>query len=577
MFSKLRWLVMVVGLFAALGSVQAKRVAVLFGTNYTGNSAGIPPLELCEKDAALMEKTLKSHGRFDNVKVYLGRMVTANNVENAIEEVADETDEDDTVVFYFSGHGTYQRNKDAPDGLDNVIVMFNRPHISELQLNEWLEDVESTKTVFVFDCCHAGGIGRQNKKQRGTGDVPVGDGSSGIVLQNRNASRYFDNKVVVASSDANETSIEIRGGINHGIFTYYFAQALNPANGDLNKDRTVTIFEAFEWTSKRVTNSAKKYNHKQTPQLIGDGSGIQIAGEFKPAPPAPQPGPEVVDPQPNPNPSPVGPPPNPVDPVDPVGPTEPEVVNHGEQGQIILATTILKSKYAVSSMNPNDIIGENDPHAIIGETSPYKRKPGEGKDRKQRKDEDRLVKAIVSGEEFPVKLQWVNEYQLRQITGEQIPLGVYSFNGVVKRNQVALITISRVPAGVHEVVIEADGYPVLKRRVGVEKNQVSKELVVASITGRGSIEGKVFYKNFEQPMAGHEIWMPTVTGVNQIHKFKTLSDGSFWFLNLPASANYQLMVSFLENSPIENNRFEVRPGGITKLDVVLSRKSVRDR
>ncbi|MCB1168519.1 MAG: caspase family protein, partial [Leptospiraceae bacterium] len=363
---RLQWLAILIGLFAALSSVQAKRVAVLFGTNYTGNSAGIPPLGLCEKDAALMQSTLKSYGRFDDVKVYLGQMVTASNVEKAIEEVADETDEDDTVVFYFSGHGTFQRNKNAPDGMENIIVMFNRPHISESQLNEWLEEVESTKTVFVFDCCHSGGIARPGKQQRGVGDIPVGDGSSGVVLQNRNATRYFDKKVVVASSDANETSIELAGSINHGLFTYYFAQALNPSNGDLNKDKTVTIYEAFEWSKKRVTDTARRVNHSQNPQIIGDGSGIQIAGQFKPSPPAPQPGPTVVDPQPNPNPSPVGPPPNPVDPVDPVGPTEPEVVNHGEQGKIILATTILKSKYAVSSMNPNDIIGENDPHKIIG-------------------------------------------------------------------------------------------------------------------------------------------------------------------------------------------------------------------
>ena len=570
-----RYLILIGLIVASSGALQAKRVAAIFGSNYVGNTVDIPPLSLCEKDAALMERTIKSFGQFDDVKVYLGRMVTATNVEKAIEEIGDKTDEDDTVLLYFSGHGTFARNKEAPDGVENIIVMYTRPHVSETKLNEWLENIESKKTVFVFDCCHSGGIARRNIQQRGTGDIPIGDGSSGIVLQNRTASNYFQDKVVVASSDSNETSIELSGNINQGLFTYYFAQALNPSNGDLNRDKTVTIFEAFEWTAKRVTETAKKVNHNQHPKLIGDGSGIQIAGNIKPTPPKPQPGPTVT-PQPQPNPSPVEPTPTPVNPTDPVGPTEPEVVNHGEQGKIILATTILKSKYAVSSMNPNDIIGENNPYDIIGETSPYKRKPGEGKPREQRKDEDRLVRVTVSGQEFPVNVQWVNEYTLRQVTGEQIPLGVYSFQGVPKRNQVALITISQVPAGVHEVTIEADGYPVLRERVAVETNQLTKKLVVASIAGRGSIEGKVFYKNFEQPLPGHEVWMPTVTGVNQIHKFKTLSDGSFWFLNLPASANYQLKLSFLEALPIENNRFEVKPGSVTKLDVVLNKKSIRD-
>jgi hypothetical protein len=134
-----------------------------------------------------------------------------------------------------------------------------------------------------------------------------------------------------------------------------------------------------------------------------------------------------------------------------------------------------------------------------------------------------------------------------------------------------------VPTGVHEVQIEADDYPVIRKVIGVEKNKSVKELIVASLANYGTIQGKVFYKNFEQPLAGQEVWMPTVTGVNLVFKMKTTKDGSFWFLNLPPGDFYRLKVSFLENLDLDNSFLKVRPGVVTKVDVVLNKKSVKDQ
>jgi hypothetical protein len=70
--------------------------------------------------------------------------------------------------------------------------------------------------------------------------------------------------------------------------------------------------------------------------------------------------------------------------------------------------------------------------------------------------------------------------------------------------------------------------------------------------------------------------MPTVTGVNIIYKMKTTKDGSFWFLNLPPGDYYQLKVSFLENLDLDNSFLKVRAGEVTKVDVVLNKKSIKD-
>ncbi len=523
-----KFFVLILLFLFSFSNIDAKRIALIFGTNYKNNDAGIPPLELCEADAKLIEETLKHFGQFDEIKVYLGSMVTASNIKNALENLAYTTSKEDVVFLYFSGHGTYQRDSSAPNGLRNYIIMYTRPHISDKELNEWTNGIKA-KVAWVFDCCFSGGIVKKGKETRGTGDIPIPENSPGIVIQNGDKDFYFKNAVLVGSSDSNETSIEVKGNINHGIFTFYFTQGLNPSNGDLNNDKTVTLYEAFEWSKKRVSEHAKRLNHKQNPQIKGNASGYLISGSLKP----------ILPDQPT---------------IPTITTEEPPVVDQGNYGTIEIATTILKSRQAgQNTMDPAEILRKN--------------KLG---------DVERKIKILVSENEYPTKIEWLDEKQLKQKIEEEIPLGEYSFDNKSFKNKAAYVIITKVPVGVHEVRIEAEDYPLIKKVIGVEKGKISKELIVASLKNYGSIQGKVFYKNFEQPLAGLEVWMPTVTGVNLIHKMKTTKDGSFWFLNLPPDNFYQLKVSFLENLDLDNRFLKVKPGEVTKVDVILNRKSVKE-
>lgn len=541
------------GFAAQAAPLEAKRVAVIFGSNYKGNDAGIPELDLCEADAALMEQSLKAKGKYDQAKVLLGKMVTATAVKATMQEIAGSTSKDDVVFFYFSGHGTYQRDAASPNGLRNYIVMFNRPHVSDKELSDWMSGIRSKK-VFVFDACFSGGI--VAKGRRGVGDVPVANNSPGTVIENGDQDFYFKDAVLIGSSDSNETSIEIRGSINHGIFTYWFAQGLDPVNADLNKDGSVSLYESFTWSQQRVVDGAAKFNHPQHPQLRGNASGYLVAGNVQPVPPQPLPQPnKPPEPHtPQPDVSPQKPPENPVKPPDPVTPSEPAVVDNGpqNQGNIEVCTTVLKSHLAgVTTLDAAERL----------------KKSREG-------DSDRKIRVMMNGKEYKTTIDWLDEAQFAAACGEKIPLGVYSHNGTVFKNRVAKLNVQGVPAGVQEIQLEADDYPVIREVVGAEKGQTKKTLIVASLAGYGTIRGKVFYKNFEQPLAGHDIWMPTVTGVNVIYKMKSTSDGSFWFLNLPPGKQYFIKASFLENLPLDSKYLEVKAGAVTKVDVVLARKSV---
>lgn len=541
----------------SLTGVQAKRYALIMGSNYTGNAAGIPPLELCEADAALMEQTLRANGSYDDVKVLLGRMVVATNVEQAMKQLASKVTSADTVAIYFSGHGTYGRDATAPNGIRNFIVMFDRPHVSDEQINEWMKGIKTQRVAFIFDCCYSGGIAKKGRK--GAGDIPVAPGSDGIVIQNGDENFYFQNRAIIASSDSNETSIEVRGNINHGIFTYWFSQGLLPANGDLNRDGTVTALEAFEWSSRRVTQNAKEYNHAQNPQISGNAKGIFLAGKIVPVAPEPnKPEPPKPDPQkPEPQkPEPQKPEPEVVTPNIPnVEPTPQPNVN--TNGNVTIATTILKSILS-GTQTPDPMMTLRRMRGVDG---------------------DRKIKVRFSGKEYPTNVVWVDRAGLKAATGEDIPLGTYTIgrNGTPTeiQNRVALLQVTGVPAGVHEVQIEADDYPIIKENIGVENGIPIKEFIVASMRGTGSIRGKVFLKNVEQPLAGQTVWMPTVVGTNQVHKMKTMTDGSFWFLNLPPGKYYTIKATFEENLKLDNQNLVVKEGDTTKVDVILNSKNFK--
>ncbi len=559
----------------SLSAAHAKRFAVVMGSNYQGNAAGIPELELCESDAKLMEQALKANGSYDDATVLLGPMVTATRVKAALEGVAQRSGVNDVVAIYFSGHGTYQRDSSAPNGLRNYIVMYDRPHVSDKDLDGWLKGIKSKQVTFIMDCCFSGGIAK--KGRRGVGDVPVSEGADGTVIQNGDDNFYFQNKAIIASSDSNETSIEVRGSINHGVFTYWFAQGLDPKNGDLNKDGTVTALEAFEWSSRRVAQMAKQqFNHDQNPQISGNAKGIFLAGR-EPAqntttptnnttttnttnttntnntttnPPRPDPNkPDVVTPtQPNP----------PLTPnVEPQPTTTTTTTTAQTSGKVILATTILRSVLS-GTQTP-------DPQMTMR--------------RMRGVDKDRTIKVLFSGKEMPATVTWLNQSGLRAATNEDIPLGTYTMSRqgtpTEVANQVALIEVNNVPSGVHEVQIITEDYPVIKETVGVEGNNVVKKFIVASLKGSGSIQGRVFMRNFETPLAGQTIWMPTVVGTNQVHKMKSLQDGSFWFLNLPPGKYYEIKASFEENLKLDNKYLTVKDGDVTKVDIVLTQKNFK--
>lgn len=310
--------------FGAEGVFAARKFALVVGSNYKGSE--ISPLNLCEKDAAVMKDSIVKTGNFDaaNVKVLLGSEVTRENLRSSIVDwLGSQVREGDQVFFFFAGHGQFFRDTSAKNGMRNFIIMFQRPHVSDDELSQWFGKLKTKKAVIILDCCFSGGIAKKGAATRGAGNVPIPQGQDYAVLQDME-NIHFQNKVVISSADDNETAIEIGKPIEHGIFTYFFSKAILDA--DLNGDKNITAYEAFYKARNETTKLAQKANHKQVPQISGDASGFLFVAAPVP-PPAPEP---VLPPVPIPPPDPV---------VPPVTPDEPQNPTNKKTGTLIIKTT----------------------------------------------------------------------------------------------------------------------------------------------------------------------------------------------------------------------------------------------
>lgn len=302
----------------------ARKYALIVGSNYKGSE--ISPLNLCESDADVMKQSIVKTGNFEeaNVRVLLGDQVTRENVRSAIVDwLGGQVKEGDQVFFFFAGHGMFQRDPSAKNGMRNFVIMFQRPHVSDDELSEWFSKLKTKKAVIILDCCFSGGIAKKGAATRGAANIPIPEGQDYAVLQDME-NVHFQNKVVISSADDNETAIEIGKPIEHGIFTYFFSKAILEA--DLNGDKNITAYEAFFKARNETTKLAQKANHKQVPQISGDASGFYFVAAA-PTPPAPEP---VLPPIPVTPPSPITP---------PITPVEPQNPTNKKTGTLVIKTT----------------------------------------------------------------------------------------------------------------------------------------------------------------------------------------------------------------------------------------------
>lgn len=204
------------------------RKALCIGIDYYENFNSLPG---CSGDAKaigqLLETNLDGTENFDvtfRVEKNSASICTAAKLEQEIRNIFSQ--EVDTVLFYYSGHGGIIDGKGflVPSDADYLEDMFPMERLLEI-----INQSNATNKIVILDCCHAGSLGKFNS-------IPGCD-----VLP--------ENTTILAASRADQTSALTTYG---SLFTMSLYQALH--GGAANILGEITPASIYSFIDRALSN-----------------------------------------------------------------------------------------------------------------------------------------------------------------------------------------------------------------------------------------------------------------------------------------------------------------------------------
>jgi len=182
----------------------------------------------------------------DHIKLLIDGEATKANIENSIYNWLDpREDANDTVLFFFSGHGSEHSGDYYICPHDSLPYSYAND-IRDDELAGWLDALESENTVVILDSCFSGGF------------IP----DLSVTVQ-----------VILASSAADEGAGAF-SSLGHAVFSYSILEAFdNPHLVDTDRDYEISAEEIFYCVEPKVVAYTQSHPPVQHPQLYDSYAG----------------------------------------------------------------------------------------------------------------------------------------------------------------------------------------------------------------------------------------------------------------------------------------------------------------
>lgn len=198
----------------------------------------------------------------ENVQLLLDEQATRSAIIEGLKRLADIAKAEDTVLFYFSGHGA-QRTVGDDAGTYICPVDFDADDlcgtgIKADELSALISVIQAARVVVVLDACHAEAalfLKNSNQEKR----FHFGFNSQGLERLAAGAGR-----VVVSSCKDYETS-RTYVEKDHSLFTYFLLEGLRGAALDRG-DGVIRVLDLFHYVADEVPRH-KRDGHQQHPVL----------------------------------------------------------------------------------------------------------------------------------------------------------------------------------------------------------------------------------------------------------------------------------------------------------------------
>jgi uncharacterized protein YjbI with pentapeptide repeats len=224
---------------------NGKRKALIIGISKYDHNNKFRDLDFCENDANEVYRILKDQDYeiAENAKL-VGRVEWSKMHDEIVDFFTDNTlRPEDTLFFYFSGHGYLDKNTShtylATSEIDPASP--KRRGIPFKDLTDNINDSNSERIVAVLDCCYSGALeviggGKGEEEEESAAKAVKGEEMADSA--NANMQRTVDRliksgqgKCILASSLEEQKSFKMQDQ-PYSTFTYYLIQGLRGAEGE---------------------------------------------------------------------------------------------------------------------------------------------------------------------------------------------------------------------------------------------------------------------------------------------------------------------------------------------------------
>lgn len=196
----------------------------------------------------------------EQIKVLIDEDATYRNIIATMRRVLLRADENDVVLFYFSGHGLEGSFLAVDyDGINN--------RVRHDEIRQIMDQSRAKHKIIFADACHSGSLDMSNYT---ASKAPL---DATLARYYRAFETTKGGLALLMSSKSKEYSLE-DGGLRSGIFSYYLVRGLK-GEADKNNDKIVTINELYNFVYEKVRFYTAGV---QTPILTGSfDRGMPVA------------------------------------------------------------------------------------------------------------------------------------------------------------------------------------------------------------------------------------------------------------------------------------------------------------
>lgn len=230
------------GSTGALSTIRVWAVVVGIAT-YTH----MPSLRYTDDDAYQFYAFLKSPegGALpdEQLRVLIDDNATQSNVLTALRSVAAKADDNDVLLFYYSGHGV--EGAFIPVDFDGYSYQLQHSEIRKI-----MEQSRAKQKLVLGDACHSGSlIGANLTNDMWAAKAPMKDMLDRYYKAFENCAGGM---ALLMSSKSKEVSLE-DSGLRSGVFSHYLVRGLK-GEADRNADQIVSIQELFDYVQAKVSS-----------------------------------------------------------------------------------------------------------------------------------------------------------------------------------------------------------------------------------------------------------------------------------------------------------------------------------